>query len=76
MTEMGKWLLAIGITITLIGGFFLLAGRFQLLSWFGRLPGDIHWKSDSVEVFIPWVSMLLISVFLSIILQLFALLKR
>jgi hypothetical protein len=37
------------------------------LSWFGRLPGDIRYESGSTRVYVPWVSMLLISVVLSFI---------
>jgi Protein of unknown function (DUF2905) len=43
------------------------------LSWFGRLPGDIRYESDNVRVYVPIVSMLLVSVILSI---LFYLLRR
>jgi hypothetical protein len=37
------------------------------LSWFGRLPGDIRYESGSTRVYVPWVSMLLISVVLSLV---------
>lgn len=37
------------------------------LSWFGRLPGDIRYESGSTRVYVPWVSMLLISVVLSVV---------
>jgi hypothetical protein len=37
------------------------------LSWFGRLPGDIRIERESVHVYIPLVSMLLISAALSLI---------
>ncbi len=38
------------------------------LAWFGRLPGDIRIERDTVRVYIPLVSMLLVSVALSILL--------
>ena len=37
------------------------------LSWFGRLPGDIRYESDNVRVYIPIVSMLIVSLLLSLI---------
>ncbi len=36
------------------------------LSWFGRLPGDIRYESEHVRVYVPIVSMLLVSVVLSL----------
>lgn len=43
------------------------------LSWFGRLPGDIRYESDNVRVYVPIVSMLIVSLVLSL---LFYLLRR
>jgi len=43
------------------------------LAWFGRLPGDIRYESDNVQVYVPIVSMLIVSVVLSV---LFYLLRR
>ena len=40
------------------------------LGWFGRLPGDIRIERDSVRVYIPLVSMLIVSVALSTLLYL------
>jgi len=65
-------------------GFLVIAGGLCLifaglliytgwLSWFGRLPGDIHYESDNVRVYVPIVSMLLVSLALS---ALFYLLRR
>jgi hypothetical protein len=38
------------------------------LAWFGRLPGDIRIERDSVRVYIPLVSMLVVSAGLSLVL--------
>jgi len=40
------------------------------LSRFGRLPGDIRIERESVHVYIPLVSMLVVSVVLSLLLSL------
>ncbi len=45
-----------------------LALQTNLLSWFGKLPGDIRYSSDNVRVFIPITSMILVSIVLSLIL--------
>jgi hypothetical protein len=42
------------------------AGGF---SWFGRLPGDIRVERDNVRVYIPVVSMFLVSVAASLLLS-------
>lgn len=48
-------------------GLVILAGG---LSWFGRLPGDIRYESDSTRVYVPITSMILVSIVLSLILYL------
>lgn len=57
----------VGIAIVLIG---ILVGR-GWLSWFGRLPGDIRIESDSTRVYFPLTSMLLVSLALTLIVNLF-----
>ena len=53
--------IAIG-AIVLVGGLLMLSGG---LSWLGRLPGDIRFEGESLKVYIPIGSMLVVSVFLS-----------
>jgi hypothetical protein len=38
------------------------------LSWFGRLPGDIRIERGNVRIYVPVISMLLISVAASVVL--------
>jgi uncharacterized membrane protein len=61
-TSIGLTIIIVGLAIVAIG--ILLA--IGALSWFGRLPGDIRIEGDSVRVFIPITSMLLISVILTL----------
>lgn len=58
-----------GICLVVIG-LLVYAGGF---SWFGKLPGDIRYESGRTAVYIPLVSMLLVSLALSLI---FYLLRR
>ena len=67
--SMGLLVIAGGVFIIVVGLLIYSGG----LSWFGRLPGDIRYESDRVRVYIPIVSMLLISVALTL---LFGLLRR
>jgi len=60
----GPLLVGLGIAIVLVG-LLVWSGAF---SWFGRLPGDVRIERDSLHVYVPIVSMLLISVVLSLLL--------
>lgn len=60
----GPVLVAIGLGLVLVG-LLVWSGA---LAWFGRLPGDIRIERDSVRVYIPVVSMLLVSAVLSLLL--------
>jgi uncharacterized protein HemY len=51
----------------LLAGLLVWSGG---LSWFGRLPGDIRIERDSARIYIPIVSMLIVSVVLSLVLHL------
>jgi Protein of unknown function (DUF2905) len=41
------------------------------LSWFGRLPGDLRWEGDHSRVYLPIVSMILVSLALSVLAWIF-----
>jgi hypothetical protein len=66
---MARILMIIGLLIFLTGA--LLYFFPGALSWFGRLPGDINIENEQGRLFIPITSMLLISLLLSLILNLF-----
>lgn len=65
---MSRWLIIAGITLILIG--VLLHFAPWLFQWFGKLPGDISIESGRSRVFIPVTSMILISVILTIAINL------
>ena len=60
----GRVLLILGAVIFLIGLAIVVAGRIPFL---GRLPGDILIQRDNVTVWIPFATMILLSVALSLI---------
>ncbi len=59
-------LIAIGVGLILVG-LLLWSGS---LSWFGRLPGDIRIERETVRIYVPIVSMLLVSAVVSLALYL------
>jgi hypothetical protein len=66
---MGKWIMLVGAALLLLG--VVLQFAPGLLAWFGKLPGDIRIESERGTVFIPFTSMILVSVVLSVLLNLF-----
>ena len=66
---MAKFLIISGTTILLIG--VLLHFAPWTLNWFGKLPGDIDIRTGSGRIYIPLVSMLIISVVLSLLFHIF-----
>ncbi len=66
---MAKWLIAAGLLLLLLG--LILHYVPGLLSWFGKLPGDIRIESERSRTFIPITSMIILSVLLTILLNLF-----
>ncbi len=64
---MNRW---VGILVIVGGACLMLVGLLIYsggLNWFGRLPGDIRYESERVHVYIPIVSMLIVSLALSLI---------
>lgn len=61
---------ALGLLIILAGGCLILAGLLLYagaFKWFGRLPGDIRYEGEHIRIYVPIVSMLIISIALSLI---------
>jgi Protein of unknown function (DUF2905) len=68
MDERGLGLVLGGIGLgLLLLGILLWSGG---LGWFGRLPGDIRIERDGLRVYVPIVSMLVVSAALSLLLWL------
>lgn len=66
---MGKIIIWAGVALVVIGLIMTYApGAFK---WFGRLPGDIRIESDNGYIFIPITSMIIVSLVLTVILNLF-----
>ena len=62
----GLLIVVIGVIVVLVG----LAAMLGLLGWVGRLPGDLSYSSGNVRVFAPIATMLLVSIVLTVVLNL------
>ncbi len=68
LAQMGKMLMGIGAVLVLLGAGMVLLGKIPGI---GRLPGDIFIKGEHGSFYFPIVSCIILSVLLSIILNLF-----
>jgi hypothetical protein len=59
----GALLITIGLALVLVGLLVSLGG----FGWFGRLPGDIRIERETVRIYIPFASMIVISIVLNLI---------
>lgn len=73
MTAIPKLVIFLGIALILLGLLWAYspATLRTLFGWFERLPGDIRYQNGNTFVFVPWVSMLLVSVLISIVSRFF-----
>ncbi|ARA95108.1 MAG: DUF2905 domain-containing protein [Bacteroidetes bacterium] len=77
MNLLGRWLLALGLLLVVAGGLLLLAHRLPGIgSWLGHLPGDIRWERGNTRIYAPLGTMLLLSLVLTIVLNVLARLFR
>ncbi len=60
----GKMMMLAGAAILVLGAVVLVLGRFTGI---GRLPGDILFQRDHVTVYFPVVTMIIVSLVLTII---------
>lgn len=71
--EFGRTLVLIGTAIALVGLFLWFGPR---IPFFGRLPGDIAVERENLSVYAPVTSTIVISVVLTIIVNLLGLIRR
>jgi len=64
--QLGRFLLVTGLVVAGIGLILVVAGKFGI----GRLPGDILWEGDGWTVYVPIGWMIVLSVLLTILLNL------
>jgi hypothetical protein len=76
MAELGKTFLGIGLILMVLGAVLLLSSRLGLP--FGRLPGDLQWRSRSgnTQVYFPLATSIILSLVLTLILWLLRSFRR
>ena len=65
--ELGRILLLVGIVLVVVGGLAMLGVRLP----FGRLPGDIAIEGERGGFYFPIVTMIVVSIVLTVLLNLF-----
>jgi len=60
----------LGQLIVILGLVFIVVGLVTMrgwLGWFGHLPGDVRVERPNVRIYVPIVSMLLMSILFSVL---------
>ena len=64
----GKMILILGLVIAANGA--VLTWAPWLLSWFGKLPGDVRIEREGSGFYFPVVSMIIVSIVMTIVMNL------
>ncbi len=64
--NVGLLLVLAGVLLAIVGVLVAIGG----FGWFGRLPGDLRFGGDHVTVYVPFVSMILLSIVLTVLVNL------
>jgi hypothetical protein len=67
LLSLGKGIVLVGVLLIVVGGVLWLLGRTGLP--LGRLPGDVLIEGERVSCYIPIVTMIILSVVLTILLN-------
>lgn len=68
LSDIGRMLVIFGIVLALVGVVMMFADRIPFL---GRLPGDIVVRRKNFTFYFPLLTMIIVSVVLTILLNLF-----
>ena len=68
LLPLGKLLIYIGIFLVFTGGLLVIASRIGLP--LGRLPGDFSFRGKHFQVFAPFGTMILVSIILTVVMNL------
>lgn len=73
LQDLGRVVIVIGIVLVVLGSILWFFGKLPFL---GKLPGDIMVQKENFSFYAPLTTMILISIFLSIILTIISNLKK
>ncbi|RJP73830.1 MAG: DUF2905 domain-containing protein [Candidatus Abyssobacteria bacterium SURF_17] len=71
--ELAKFLMIVGVVVFIIGLIVLVAPK---IPWLGRLPGDLDIKGKNYRIYFPIVTCIILSILLTILLNLFNLFRK
>ena len=74
LTTLARWLVLAGLVLAGIGGLIWVFNRLGMP--LGRLPGDFQFQSGGFTCFLPLATSILLSLLLTLILNLFARLSK
>ena len=69
LPSMGRVIVGVGIALLVVGVLLMVVGRVPGMRQFGNLPGDVRIESGNFSCFVPIVSMLILSILLSLALN-------
>ena len=72
-SNLGKLVALMGLGLLVLGGLIWLMGKWPLL---GHLPGDIRIQRENMSCFFPLTTMLLVSIVLTLLLNILLRLLR
>ena len=64
----GRLLIILGVLLVLLGVALVVVGRVPFLP---RLPGDLVFRRNGITLFVPVVTMIVVSLILTVLLNLF-----
>ena len=67
LSSLGKGIAALGVVLVIVGGLLWLLSRTGLP--LGRLPGDIRIQGENMSCYVPIVTMIVLSVVLTLLLN-------
>lgn len=68
--SIGRVLLIGGLAVAGVGGLMLLLSRVPMINQLFNLPGDVRIQGENFSCFVPIVSMIIISVVLTVVVNL------
>lgn len=69
LNALGRLITMLGIGLLILGGLLIAFSRMPGLKHLGNLPGDVRIEGENFSCFVPIVSMIIISVLLSLALN-------
>lgn len=67
MSQIAKWIIFLGVFFIIFG--LILWGASKLFP-LGKLPGDISVHREKFSIYFPWISSLVISLILTVVINL------